>query len=332
MTETDVKTDVKNDAIAENEPLFDIDEVLPETAEFTAEEDCGRLDAFISEKTGLTRSRAEKLIKSGAVLVDGKPRKAGFSVRAGSKVSVTLPPPEPTELIAEDIPLDIVYQDADIAVINKPAGMVVHPAAGNPSGTLVNALMFHIKDLSGIGGELRPGIVHRIDKDTSGLIVIAKNDAAHNFLSSELKTHSVARTYIALATGGFREDSGTVDAPIARHRTDRKKMAVVPGGREAVTHWRVLERFPGKTLLEVELETGRTHQIRVHMAYIGHPLVGDPVYGRAENGLGFTGQALHAARLRLTHPRTGERMEFTAPLPEVFNGALEKLRRENRNG
>ena len=289
-----------------------------------------RLDSFIAANTELTRSFAQKLIENGAVLVSGTPQRAKYAVRTGDRIEISLPEPESVSISAEDIPLDIVYQDADICVINKPVGMVVHPAPGNSSGTLVNALMFHLKDLSGIGGELRPGIVHRIDKDTSGLLVAAKNDAAHNFLSNELRSHSVARTYIALAEGNFREDSGTVNAPIARHRLDRKRMAVTPGGREAVTHWRVIERFGDMTLLEVELETGRTHQIRVHMAHIGHPLVGDPVYGHGRNSLGFTGQALHAAKLRLTHPTSGERMEFSAPLPETFQKAIEKLEKRSR--
>lgn len=300
----------------------------PELLLAVAPEQAGaRLDSFIAENSALTRSAAQRLIDGGSVLVDGKIKKAKYAVRAGETITVDLPEPEPSELIAEDIPLDIVYQDADICVVNKPAGMVVHPAPGNPSGTLVNALMFQLGDLSGVGGEIRPGIVHRIDKDTSGLLVVAKNDAAHAFLADQLKTHSVARTYIALCEGNIREDEGTVNAPIARHRTDRKKMAVVPGGREAITHFKVLERFGELTLLEVELETGRTHQIRVHMASINHPLVGDPVYGHAKNSLGFTGQALHAARLRLTHPRTGEKMEFTAPLPANFEAALAKLRK-----
>ncbi len=285
-----------------------------------------RLDAFIAENTELSRSAAQRLIEAGEITVNGEAKKAKYSLREGDEVIVLLPQPAQTEIVPQDIPLDIVYQDADIAVINKPVGMVVHPAPGNPDGTLVNALMFHLTDLSGIGGEIRPGIVHRIDKNTSGLLVVAKNDAAHNFLAGELKTHAVQRTYFALCEGNFKEDEGTVDAPIARHRTDRKKMAVVPGGREAVTHWRVAERFGDMTLLSVELETGRTHQIRVHMAYINHPLVGDDVYGRGKNSLGFSGQALHAAKLRLTHPRTGERMEFTAPLPENFAAALRKLR------
>lgn len=314
-----------------NNPIIDEPEDGGELLLTVSETDAGaRLDSFAAERTGLTRSAVQRLIESGCVLVRGKAKKAGYAVRAGDEIAVTLPEPEPSELIPEDIPLDIVYQDADICVVNKPAGMVVHPAPGNLTGTLVNALLYHLTDLSGIGGEIRPGIVHRIDKDTSGLLVVAKNDAAHTFLSEELKTHSVARTYLALCEGNLREDSGAVDAPIARHRTDRKKMAIVPGGREAITHWKVLERFGDKTLLEVELETGRTHQIRVHMASINHPLVGDPVYGRAKNELGFTGQALHAAKLRLTHPHTGERMEFSAPLPDYFEAALAKLRKNRK--
>lgn len=310
-----------------------------------AQKNGGRLDAFAAEHTELTRSAVQRLLLCGAVTVNGRSEKAKYAVRMGDIIEIQLPPPVPTELVPQDIPIDIVYQDADIAVINKPVGMVVHPAPGNPDGTLCNALMFHLKDLSGIGGAMRPGLVHRIDKNTSGLLVIAKNDDAHNFLANELKTHSVARTYCALCEGNFRQDSGTVDAPLARHKTDRKRMAVYPAGtagaREAVTHWFVRERFPnsgagGRTLLRVELETGRTHQIRVHMAYINHPLVGDDVYGtgaasavRGRNDLGFAGQALHAERLRLIHPRTHEQMEFFAPLPEHFKAALEKLRGAN---
>lgn len=286
-----------------------------------------RLDSFVAENTEFTRSAAQRLIESGAVLVDGAVKKTKYAVRAGETVTVDPPEPEPASAEPENIPIDIVYQDEDIAVINKPVGMVVHPAAGNPSGTLVNALMYHLKDLSGIGGEIRPGIVHRIDKNTSGLLVVAKNDEAHNFLANEMKTHAVSRVYYALVEGNIREDSGTVDAPIARHKTDRKRMAVVQGGRNALTHWRVEERFLSRTLLRVELETGRTHQIRVHMAYIRHPIVGDDVYGSGKNELGFSGQALHAAELRLTHPRTGESMTFYAPLPETFQKALEKLRK-----
>ena len=275
----------------------------------------------------LSRLAAIDFIESGDVLLNMREAPAKAKVKPGDEVSVTPPPPEITDIVPQDIPLEIVYQDEDIAVINKPKGMVVHPAAGNPDGTLVNAIMYHIKDLSGIGGEVRPGIVHRIDRMTSGLLVIAKNDEAHAFLSDKLKTHEVSRIYYALCEGNFREDRGTVDAPIARHRTDRKRMAVDSAGRSAVTHWQVLERFGDVTFLKVELETGRTHQIRVHMSYIKHPIIGDEVYGRAKNKLGIVGQALHAGELRLTHPRTGEEMVFTAPLPEEFAAALDKLRK-----
>lgn len=299
-----------------------------ESIELTvSEEDAGkRLDAYAASATELSRNAVQRLISSGDVLLNGLPAQAKTKVKPGDSVSVEPPPPAITDVTPQDIPLDIVYQDADVAVINKPKGMVVHPAAGNPDGTLVNAILFHIKDLSGVGGEMRPGIVHRIDRFTSGLLVIAKNDEAHRALSEDLKTHSVSRVYFALCDGNFREDSGTVEAPIARSRSDRKKMAVDEKGRNAVTHWRVLERFGDVTLLRVELETGRTHQIRVHMAYIKHPIVGDEVYGRAKNRLGLTGQALHAGELRFTHPKTGERMTFTAPLPEDFEAALKKLR------
>ena len=286
-----------------------------------------RLDAYAAANTELSRNAVQRLIQSGDLLLNGRETQAKAKLRPGDIVSITLPPPAICDIVPQDIPLDIVYQDEDIAVINKPKGMVVHPAAGNPDGTLVNAIMYHIKDLSGVGGELRPGIVHRIDRMTSGLLVIAKNDEAHNFLSDELKTHAVSRVYYCLCDGNFREDSGTVDAPIARSKNDRKKMAVDPDGRSAVTHWRVLERFGDVTYLKVELETGRTHQIRVHMSYIKHPIIGDEVYGRAKNRLGIVGQALHAGELRLKHPRTGESMTFTAPLPEEFEAALTKLRR-----
>lgn len=293
----------------------------------TPEEAGQRLDAFAAAGTSLSRNAAQRLIEGGDILVNGREALPKTKLRAGDLVSIAPPPPAITDIVPQDIPIEIVYQDEDIAVINKPKGMVVHPAAGNPDGTLVNAIMFHIKDLSGIGGELRPGIVHRIDRMTSGLLVVAKNDAAHAFLSNELKTHAVSRVYYALCEGNFREDSGTVDAPIARHRTDRKRMAVDAGGRNAVTHWSVMERFGDMALLRVELETGRTHQIRVHMAHIKHPIVGDEVYGRGKNNLGIVGQALHAGELRLTHPKTRERMTFTAPLPDEFQTALDKLRR-----
>lgn len=290
-----------------------------------------RLDSYLASATEFSRNAVQRLIAEGSVLLNGRETLPKAKLREGDEISLTPPPPAVTDILPQDIPLDIVYQDEDIAVINKPKDMVVHPAAGNPDGTLVNAIMYHIKDLSGVGGELRPGIVHRIDRMTSGLLVIAKNDAAHNFLSEQLKTHSVSRVYYALCEGNFREDEGTVDAPIGRSRSDRKRMAVEPGGRNAVTHWRVLERFGDMTLLRVELETGRTHQIRVHMAHIKHPIVGDEVYGRGRNSLGIVGQALHAGELRLTHPRTGERMSFFAPLPEEFERALSKLRNNVRN-
>ena len=300
--------------------------------ELTADESTAgkRLDAFIAAGTSFSRSAAQRLIESGDALLNGREAAAKTKVKPGDTVSITPPPPAITDIVPQDIPLDIVYQDDDIAVINKPKGMVVHPAAGNPDGTLVNAIMYRIKDLSGVGGEVRPGIVHRIDRMTSGLLVIAKNDAAHISLSEQLKIHAVSRVYFALCEGNFKEDEGTVDAAINRHRTDRKKMAVDQSGRSAVTHWRVLERFGDMTLLRVELETGRTHQIRVHMAHIKHPIVGDEVYGRGKNSLGITGQALHAGELRLTHPKTGELMTFTAPLPEEFEKALERLRNRGR--
>ena len=286
-----------------------------------------RLDSFIAENSPFSRSAVQKLIDGGFITVNSAFQKSKYHVRMGDVISVSPPPPEPVDLIPQDIPIDIVYQDPDIAVVNKPVGMVVHPAAGNPDGTLVNALLFHLKDLSGIGGELRPGIVHRIDKNTSGLLIIAKNDAAHNFLSEKLRLHEVRRIYYALCEGNFKEDSGTVNAPIGRHRTDRKRMAVVSSGREAITHWKVMERYGNATLLQCELETGRTHQIRVHMAYIHHPIIGDDVYGSGRNPFGFTGQALHSAELHFTHPRTGEKMVFHAEPPEIFKNAVEKLRK-----
>ena len=246
-------------------------------------------------------------------------------VRLGDTVRYTVPEAKPIELVPEDIPLDIVYEDEDICVVNKPRGMVVHPAVGNESGTLVNALLYHFGDLSSIGGEIRPGIVHRIDKMTSGLLVVAKNDTAHERLARQFADHSAHRSYIALVAGNIREDAGTVDAPIGRHPTERKRMAVVENGRRAVTHFRVLYRFSSVTVLALELETGRTHQIRVHMAHIHHPVVGDQVYSSGKNALGMEGQALHGWRLQLTHPVTGEPMSFEAPLPEDMRRALKRL-------
>ena len=245
-------------------------------------------------------------------------------------VSVTLPEAEEPEARPEDIPLDVVYEDGDVIVVNKPVGMVVHPAPGHPDGTLVNALLHHCAgSLSGIGGQMRPGIVHRIDRDTSGLIIAAKNDAAHAFLAAQLADHTLARTYECLAVGNFKEDSGTVDASIGRHRTDRKKMAVVPDGRRAVTHWEVIARYRGVTHLRCRLETGRTHQIRVHLAYIGHPILGDTVYGAKKPVPGLTGQCLHATGLEFIHPATGEKVSLNCPLPEEFTRMQEKLQRQD---
>lgn len=294
----------------------------------TAIEKGERLDVFCARITGETRAFVQKLILEECVSVNGGSCRANTRLKAGDKVEVRINAPIETALVPQDIPLSIVYEDSDIAVIDKPKGMVVHPAPGNESGTLVNAVMYHIKDLSGIGGELRPGIVHRIDKLTSGLLVIAKNDAAHRSLAEQMKIHAAERIYLAIVNGNIREDSGTVNEPIGRHPVDRKRMAVVRDGREAVTHWRVLERYGDHTLVAARLETGRTHQIRVHMAHIKHPVAGDAVYGPEKNRLGLEGQALHAARLFLTHPRTGERMEFCAPLPSYFISALHKAGRK----
>lgn len=298
-----------------------------------------RADAFIAESGELTRSAAVRLMEGGEVTLEknGLVVSKKYKLCRGDVLVVTLPEPEDSVAQPEDIPVDIVYEDDDIIVVNKPEGMVVHPAAGNPSGTLVNALLYHCKDgLSGIGGVVRPGIVHRIDKDTGGLLVVAKNDSAHLFLSEEIKHHRVERIYHAIIRGNLKEDAGTVDAPIGRHPTDRKRMAVIRSeeyrSREAVTHWQVLERFGQFTHIECRLETGRTHQIRVHMSSLGHPLVGDTVYGggntpfEARHRAYINGQCLFASRLTLTHPRTGEKMEFSAPLPENFEKLLEILR------
>ncbi len=295
-----------------------------------AGEDAGaRLDAFLARSLpALTRSAAVRLIEAGAVLVDGRTAAKSCRLAGGEAVSVALPDPEPIEALPQDIPLDVVYEDGDVIVVNKPAGLVVHPAPGHPDGTLVNALLHHCGgSLSGVGGALRPGIVHRIDRDTSGLIIAAKNDAAHRALSAQLQDHTLARTYEAVVTGNLREDRGTVDAPIGRHHTDRKRMAVTDrGGKRAVTHWEVIERFPGLTYVRCRLETGRTHQIRVHMAHMGHPVYGDTVYGAKKPVPGLTGQCLHAAGLRFVHPRTGETVEVTCPLNEEFQVLLRKLR------
>ena len=288
-----------------------------------------RLDAFLaSSLDGLTRSQATRLIESGEVALNGKTAGKSYKLAGGEDIAVTLPEPEPVEAVPQDIPLDVVYEDADVIVVNKPSGMVVHPAPGHPDGTLVNVLLYHCAGtLSGVGGALRPGIVHRIDRDTSGLIIAAKNDAAHQYLSAQLADHTLARTYECIVVGALREDRGTVDAPIARHPTDRKRMAVVAGGREAVTHWEVIARYPGYTHVRCRLETGRTHQIRVHMAYIGHPILGDTVYGAKKEVPGLTGQCLHAVGLRFLHPRTHEVVELSCPLPEEFTRMLQKIRK-----
>ena len=288
-----------------------------------------RLDAFLaSSLDGLTRSQATRLIESGEVAVNGRAVSKSYKLAGGEDIAVTLPEPEPVEAVPQDIPLDVVYEDGDVIVVNKPSGMVVHPAPGHPDGTLVNALLYHCAGtLSGVGGALRPGIVHRIDRDTSGLIIAAKNDAAHQYLSAQLADHTLARTYECIVVGKLREDRGTVDAPIARHPTDRKRMAVVAGGREAVTHWEVIARYPGYTHVRCRLETGRTHQIRVHMAYIGHPILGDTVYGAKKDVPGLTGQCLHAVGLRFLHPRTHEVVELSCPLPEEFTRMLQKIRK-----
>ena len=288
-----------------------------------------RLDAALARLVPeLSRSQAQRLIEQGAVTCGSRPVKKNEKLQSGDTLTLTLPEVQETALEAQDIPLDVCYEDADVIVVNKPKGLVVHPAPGHPDGTLVNALLAHCGDsLSGIGGERRPGIVHRIDKDTSGLIIAAKNDFAHASLAAQLKDHSLARTYVCIVCGNIREDSGVIDAPIGRHPTDRKKMAVTEkNSRGAVTHWRVLERFGGYTLVECRLETGRTHQIRVHMAYRGHPILGDMVYGHKKPELGQDSQCLHARELTFVHPRSGERVTVSCGLPAYFEQLLQKLR------
>ena len=287
-----------------------------------------RIDAAVARLSGeLSRAAAQKYIEQGLVTVGGAPVKKNRKVSEGETIEVTVPEVQDIGLQAENIALDVVYEDDDVIVVNKPKGLVVHPAPGHSGGTLVNALMFHCGgSLSGIGGELRPGIVHRIDKDTSGLILAAKNDSAHRDLAAQLKSHTMARTYECLAVGGFREDAGTIDAPLGRSEKDRKKMAIRADGRRAVTHWQVLGRYRGFTHLRCELETGRTHQIRVHLASIGHPIAGDTVYGKP--ALGLDSQCLHAVGLTFHHPRTGETMKLTCPLPPDFAAVLEKLKRQ----
>ena len=303
----------------------------------TASMDGERLDAFLSRSAeglsrsaeGLSRSAAQKLIADGNVLLNGRPARKNDRLRVGDSVELTIPEPREVDIAPKQMPLDIVYEDEDVAVINKPKGLVVHPAVGHQDDTLVNGLLYAMGDsLSGINGELRPGIVHRIDKDTSGLLAIAKNDLAHTVLASQLKDHSMARTYEAIVCGSFKEDSGTVDAPIGRHPTDRKKMCVTQrNSKNAVTHWEVVERFRGYTHIRCRLETGRTHQIRVHMAYIGHPILGDTVYGHKKPELGQDSQCLHAGALCFRHPRDGHPVMVFAPLPDYFQSVLEKLRK-----
>jgi len=295
----------------------------------TADKSGERADAALARLCpDLTRSAAQKLLESGAVTMSGKVLKKNDKLQEGDQIEVELPDVQEVAIEPENIPLDIVYEDRDVIVVNKPKGLVVHPAAGHWSGTLVNALMYHCKDsLSGINGELRPGIVHRIDMDTSGLLIVAKNDFAHQALSEQLKDHSLARTYECIVIGGIKEDSGTIDAPIGRHPVDRKRMAVTEkNSKEAVTHWQVLERFSGYTRVQCKLETGRTHQIRVHLAWRNHPILGDMVYGHKKPELGLDSQCLHARELTFRHPRTNEPVTVTCPLPDYFEEVLRKLR------
>ena len=294
----------------------------------TADRPGERADALVSRLIpDLTRSAAQRLLEEGAVTLEGRPVKKNYKTAPGDVLQVELPDPQPVEVLPQDIPLDVVYEDGDVIVVNKPVGLVVHPAPGHPDGTLVNALLYHCGDsLSGINGQLRPGIVHRIDRDTSGLIIAAKNDRAHLALAAQLQDHTLARTYEAVAVGGLKEDAGTVDAPIGRHPVDRKRMAVDwKNGRRAVTHYTVLGRYPGYTHVECHLETGRTHQIRVHMAHLGHPLLGDTVYGAKKPWPGLAGQCLHARKLRFLHPSTGQPLELECPLPDWFRQVLRQI-------
>ena len=289
-----------------------------------------RLDKAICEHDNdISRMMAQKLINGGNVQVNGKNEKSSYIVKQGDEISLEKEAPKQTNLVPEDIPLDVVYDDSDIIVINKPKGLVVHPGNGNPDGTLANAVLMLCKDsLSGIGGEIRPGIVHRLDKDTSGLLIVAKNDKAHIAMSEQIKKRQVKKTYIALVRGIVKENEGTINMPIARSDKDRKKMAVKRGGKEAVTHFKVIERFDGFTLLEIRIETGRTHQIRVHMSEIGYPVVGDEVYSNGKNPFGIRGQLLHAMRLEFNHPTTGENLCLEAKIPAEFENVIKKLKKE----
>jgi 23S rRNA pseudouridine1911/1915/1917 synthase len=301
-----------------------------DTFEFNVDESSvgTRLDVFISTKfEDKSRSYIQGIIEGETVTVNGKCRKSNYKMKLGDTITLLIPEPIELNVKAEEIPLDVIYEDSDVIVINKPQDMVVHPAPGNYSGTLVNALLHHCKDLSGINGIVRPGIVHRIDKDTSGVLVVAKNDNAHNCLAMQLKDHSMTRSYLALVEGIIKSDEGTIDEPIGRHPIDRIKMGIVKNGKKAVTHFKVIERFEGYTLVECNLETGRTHQIRVHMAKIGHPLVGDLIYGYKKQRFNLKGQALHAKKLGFIHPSTNEYMEFVSPLPDYFENLMVKLKK-----
>ena len=292
------------------------------------EEKGKRLDTYIpSVDTDITRTSAQRLIEDGNILVNGKNAKVSYKIQENDKISVEIPEPKQIELKAQDIPIEIIYEDSDIIVVNKPKGMVVHPANGNPDGTLVNAIMAICKDsLSGIGGEIRPGIVHRIDKDTSGLLIVAKNDNAHVKMSEQIKNHEVKKTYIALVRGVFKENEATIDMPIGRSTSDRKKMAVNKNGKNAITHIKVLKRFDKYTLLQVNIETGRTHQIRVHLSHIGYPIVGDYTYSNGKNEFDVVGQCLHAQKLEFKHPITQKDMCLEAELPQYFKDILDKLK------
>mgnify|MGYP005933017855 CR=1 FL=1 len=297
-----------------------------ETVTAEAEDAGTRADVFLAAKLGVSRSNMQKLLEDGRVKRGEKIIKANYKVRAGEMFVVDIPEPEPIEAVPENITLDIIYEDDDVVVLNKARGMVVHPAPGNYTGTLVNALLYHCSNLSGINSAIRPGIVHRLDKDTSGIMIVAKNDAAHISLSQQIQSKTAVRTYLAVVRGNIKTDSGTIETQIARDKTDRKKMAVVKeGGRDAITDYEVLERFGKYTLVRCKLRTGRTHQIRVHMEYLGYPLVGDPKYSPMKTPFGIKGQALHSHTLEFTHPRTGERMKFEAPLPEDMHKIITRL-------